>query len=61
MARIRRATTSGFLANMIQADEVAQGDVKVFTSLFLEAWVTDVVKADPSIVRHSYWNCVQYP
>ncbi|UZN02683.1 AHH domain-containing protein [Cellulomonas sp. S1-8] len=47
------------LNNLIKADKVADGDVVEFKRLFT-AWVVDVVKADPSIVRHSYWNCDKY-
>lgn len=47
------------LDNMLEADRVANGDVVEFKRLFT-AWVVDVVKNDPSIVRHSYWNCEKY-
>lgn len=44
------------LDNMQEADRQAQGDVAVFKSLF-NAWVVDVVKEDPTIVRLAYWKC----
>lgn len=47
------------LDNMLEADRVANGNVVEFKRLFT-AWVVDVVKNDPSIVRHSYWNCEKY-
>ena len=47
--------------NTLLADETAQTYPEglrqaVFISLF-NAWVVDVVKADPTIVRAAYWKC----
>lgn len=38
------------------AKQAGVGNTQAFVDLFT-AWVVDTVKADPTIVRLSYWKC----
>lgn len=42
--------------NVEIADQVANGDVATFRSLFKQ-WISDRIEADPTITRLAYWKC----
>jgi hypothetical protein len=42
--------------NLLEADQVADGDVPTFVGLF-QQWIVNVIVDDPTIVRLAYWKC----
>jgi hypothetical protein len=49
---------SGYLKRMDLAAELADGDPARFRELF-KLWVEDKIRADPTILRKSYWECLR--